>query len=31
VALHLYTFNAIDAFESWRRDYLDRLGEMAAV
>lgn len=31
VALHVYTFNAIDAFESWRRDYLDRLGELAAV
>jgi methylenetetrahydrofolate reductase (NADPH) len=31
VALHLYTFNAVDAFETWRRDYLARLGELAAV
>jgi methylenetetrahydrofolate reductase (NADPH) len=25
VDLHMYTFNAVDAFESWRRRYLDRL------
>jgi methylenetetrahydrofolate reductase (NADPH) len=25
VDLHIYTFNAVDAFESWRRRYLDKL------
>jgi methylenetetrahydrofolate reductase (NADPH) len=25
VDLHMYTFNAVDAFESWRRQYLDKL------
>jgi methylenetetrahydrofolate reductase (NADPH) len=25
VDLHMYTFNAVDGFESWRRAYLDRL------
>jgi methylenetetrahydrofolate reductase (NADPH) len=25
VDLHMYTFNAVDAFESWRRAYLDKL------
>ncbi len=25
VDLHVYTFNAVDAFESWRRQYLDKL------
>jgi methylenetetrahydrofolate reductase (NADPH) len=25
VDLHMYTFNAVDGFESWRRRYLDRL------
>jgi methylenetetrahydrofolate reductase (NADPH) len=25
VDLHMYTFNAVDAFEPWRRRYLDRL------
>jgi methylenetetrahydrofolate reductase (NADPH) len=25
VDLHMYTFNAVDAFESWRRRYLDKL------
>jgi methylenetetrahydrofolate reductase (NADPH) len=25
VDLHMYTFNAVDAFESWRRRYLERL------
>jgi methylenetetrahydrofolate reductase (NADPH) len=26
VDLHLYTFNAVDATERWRREYLARLG-----
>jgi hypothetical protein len=25
VDLHMYTFNAVDGFESWRRRYLDKL------
>ncbi len=25
VDLHMYTFNAVDGFEAWRRPYLDRL------
>jgi methylenetetrahydrofolate reductase (NADPH) len=25
VDLHMYTFNAVDGFETWRRPYLDRL------
>ena len=25
VDLHMYTFNAVDAFETWRRQYLDKL------
>ena len=29
--LHLYTFNAVDATEAWRRAYLDRLQVLASV
>jgi len=31
VDLHMYTFNAVDTFEAWRRAYLARLGVSAAV
>jgi methylenetetrahydrofolate reductase (NADPH) len=31
VDLHMYTFNAVDAFETWRRSYLARLGARVAV
>jgi methylenetetrahydrofolate reductase (NADPH) len=31
VDLHMYTFNAVDAFESWRRQYLLRLGASVAA
>ena len=31
VDIHLYTFNAVDATERWRRDYLARLGVEVAV
>jgi hypothetical protein len=26
VDVHLYTFNAVDATEKWRRDYVAKLG-----
>jgi methylenetetrahydrofolate reductase (NADPH) len=29
--LHLYTFNAVEATEGWRRAYLDRLGSSIPV
>jgi methylenetetrahydrofolate reductase (NADPH) len=29
--LHLYTFNAVEATEAWRREQLERLGERVAV
>jgi len=31
VDLHLYTFNAVDITERWRKSYLDRLGERTAA
>ena len=31
VDLHMYTFNAVDAFESWRRQYLAKLGAAVAA
>jgi methylenetetrahydrofolate reductase (NADPH) len=31
VEVHLYTFNAVEATESWRRAFLDRLGVEAAA
>ena len=31
VDLHMYTFNAVDAFEAWRRAYLARLGAAVAA
>jgi methylenetetrahydrofolate reductase (NADPH) len=31
VDLHMYTFNAVDAFESWRRAYLAKLGAVVAA
>jgi methylenetetrahydrofolate reductase (NADH) len=31
VDVHLYTFNAVDATEKWRRSFLDRLGVDAAA
>ena len=31
VDIHLYTFNAVDATERWRRSFLDRLGVDAAA
>ena len=31
VDLHMYTFNAVEAFEAWRRDYLAKLGAAAAA
>jgi methylenetetrahydrofolate reductase (NADPH) len=31
VDLHMYTFNAVDAFESWRGAYLAKLGDAAAA
>ncbi len=31
VALHLYTFNAVDLTERWRQAYLQRLGVLAAA
>jgi methylenetetrahydrofolate reductase (NADPH) len=30
VDLHMYTFNAVDTFEAWRRAYLAKLGSVAA-
>ena len=29
--LHLYTFNAVEATETWRREQLERLGAAVAV
>jgi len=31
VDLHMYTFNAVDAFESWRRAYIAKLGAADAA
>jgi methylenetetrahydrofolate reductase (NADPH) len=31
VDLHMYTFNAVDGFESWRRAYLDKLRAAVAA
>ena len=31
VDLHMYTFNAVDTFETWRRAYLERLHAAAAI
>ena len=31
VDLHLYTFNAVDTFEAWRRAYLERLRTGVAI
>jgi methylenetetrahydrofolate reductase (NADPH) len=31
VDLHMYTFNAVDAFEAWRRSYLAKLGAGVAA
>jgi methylenetetrahydrofolate reductase (NADPH) len=31
VDLHLYTFNAVDTFEVWRRAYLEKLGAAVAA
>lgn len=31
VDLHMYTFNAVDTFETWRRAYLAKLGAAAAA
>jgi methylenetetrahydrofolate reductase (NADPH) len=31
VDLHMYTFNAVGNFETWRREYLDRLRAWATV
>jgi methylenetetrahydrofolate reductase (NADPH) len=31
VDLHMYTFNAVDGFESWRRAYLDKLRAVVAA
>jgi methylenetetrahydrofolate reductase (NADPH) len=31
VDLHMYTFNAVDAFESWRQAYLAKLGTAVAA
>ena len=31
VDLHLYTFNAVDTFEAWRRAYLAKLGAAVAA
>lgn len=31
VDLHMYTFNAVDTFEAWRRGYLERLRAEAAI
>jgi methylenetetrahydrofolate reductase (NADPH) len=31
VDLHMYTFNAVDGFESWRQAYLTKLGAAAAA
>jgi methylenetetrahydrofolate reductase (NADPH) len=31
VDLHMYTFNAVDTFESWRRDYLAKLLRASAA
>ncbi|MGK2852057.1 MAG: methylenetetrahydrofolate reductase [Candidatus Limnocylindrales bacterium] len=31
VDLHMYTFNAVDTFETWRRAYLERLREGVAL
>lgn len=31
VDLHMYTFNAVDTFEAWRRAYLAKLGETIAA
>jgi methylenetetrahydrofolate reductase (NADPH) len=31
VDLHMYTFNVVDAFESWRRAYLAKLGAAVAA
>jgi hypothetical protein len=31
VDLHMYTFNAVEGFESWRRAYLTKLGAAVAA
>jgi methylenetetrahydrofolate reductase (NADPH) len=31
VDVHLYTFNAVDATEKWRRDYVAKLGSTVAA
>jgi hypothetical protein len=31
VDLHMYTFNAVDIFEAWRRSYLAKLGAEVAA
>jgi methylenetetrahydrofolate reductase (NADPH) len=31
VDLHMYTFNAVDTFETWRRAYLTKLGAVVAA
>jgi hypothetical protein len=31
VDLHMYTFNAVDTFEAWRRVYLERLRSGTAI
>jgi hypothetical protein len=31
VDLHMYTFNAVEGFESWRRAYLAKMGAAVAV
>jgi methylenetetrahydrofolate reductase (NADPH) len=31
VDLHMYTFNAVEGFESWRRVYLAKLGAAVAA